>query len=70
MATSRTLPDPSTEPTLKAPRAAAILGVSERHVYAAIERGEIPSVRLGKRIIIPTAEFLAKYRLVPSTPAA
>lgn len=61
--TSRALPDPIAEPTIGARRAAAILGISVRHMYAAIERGEIPSIRVGQRIVIPTGRFLAKCRL-------
>ena len=38
-----------------------ILGLSRSLVYQAIETGEIPSVRIGKRILIPKA---ALYRLL------
>lgn len=56
---SRRLPDPATEPTLTIARAAAIAGVSIRHVYVLAQSGELPSTRIGKRIVIPTARFLA-----------
>jgi excisionase family DNA binding protein len=39
--------------------AAHILGVSRWAVYRAIERGEISSMRIGRRILIPTARLLA-----------
>jgi len=62
-AVSRALPDPRTEPTLSIPRAAAILGISRRHAYTAVERGEIPSIAVGQRKLIPTARFLEQYQL-------
>lgn len=64
-ANQRTIPDPSADPTIKVKRAAAILGISLRHAYTAIESGEIPSIRVGRAIVVPTARFLAKYDLVP-----
>lgn len=67
---SRVLPDPVTEPTITVPKVAAILGVSRRHAYAAIERGEIPSIRVLGRIVVPTARFLAQYSLTDGPAAA
>lgn len=32
---------------------AAVLGFSERHVRNLIDRGEIPAIRFGRRILIP-----------------
>lgn len=69
-ATSRALPDPVAEPTITVPRAAAIIGISRRHAYTAVERNEIPSIRVGERIVVPTARFLAKYGLIDSPAAA
>lgn len=34
---------------------AALLGVSLRSVYRAVADGIIPSIRIGRRILIPTA---------------
>lgn len=58
---ARSVPDAAAEPTIPVKRAAAVLGISVRHAYAAIERGEIPSIRVGRAIVVPTARFLAKY---------
>ncbi|MDZ5443802.1 helix-turn-helix domain-containing protein [Micromonospora sp. 4G57] len=58
---ARELPDPAAEPTLVPNRAAAILGVSRTAVYDAIGRGEIPSLRVGRSIRIPTRRFLQVY---------
>jgi excisionase family DNA binding protein len=63
------LPDPATEPTIDAPRVAAILGVSVRGVYLAIERGEIPCIRVGRLVRVPTARFLAQCGLGPERAA-
>lgn len=68
---NQVLPDPIAEPSLKVNRAAAILGVSARCVYEAIERGEIPCNRVGRRITVPTARFLQAFgfEAAPTSPA-
>ena len=33
--------------------AAAALGISRTHAYELIARGELPSLRLGRRIVVP-----------------
>lgn len=63
MSNLRALPDPLAEPTLAVKRGAAIAGISLRGMYAAIERGDVPSIRIGQRIVIPTARFLAQLGL-------
>lgn len=63
MPSARTLPNPEDEPTITVGRGAAILGISRRAGYGAVERGEIPSIRVGGRVVIPTARFLAQYGL-------
>lgn len=47
--------------TLTVKETQVILGLSRSAVYQAIETGEIPSVRIGKRILISKA---ALYRLL------
>jgi excisionase family DNA binding protein len=44
--------------------AAALLGISRSFAYEAVQRGEIPSMRIGKRILVPKA---ALERLLLST---
>lgn len=61
----RTLPDPVLEPTIRVERAAAIVGVDRRAGYYAVDRGEWPSIRVGRRIVIPTARFLKLLDLAP-----
>ncbi len=67
--TTRAIPDPAAEPTISVKRAAAILGISVRHAYVAVERDEIPSIQVGQRIVIPTIRFLTKYGLLDATSA-
>ncbi len=35
------------------PEAARLLGISRTHAYELIARGELPSIRLGRRILVP-----------------
>lgn len=41
--------------------AAAALGVDPRTVSAGIESGSIPSVKLGRRVVIPREKFLRLF---------
>lgn len=41
--------------------AAAALGVDPRTITASIDNGTIPSVRLGRRVVIPREKFLALF---------
>lgn len=41
--------------------AAATLGISRAFAYEAVRRGEIPSIRIGRRILVP---FAALNRLL------
>jgi hypothetical protein len=63
-AVSRVAPDHTIEPTLTARRLAAVAGLSVRSIYSAVERGDIPSVRVGRRVIIPTREALVAVGLL------
>ena len=58
------IPDAALEPTISVDRAAAILGVHRRTLYTAIDQGKFePIIRVGRRIRVPTARFLARYEL-------
>jgi excisionase family DNA binding protein len=41
--------------TLTVEEAAVMLGVSRAGAYEAVQRGEIPSIRIGRRILVPKA---------------
>lgn len=45
--------------TLTVEQAAEVLGISRRSAYRAVERGELPTLRLGRRLLVPTARLLA-----------
>lgn len=45
--------------TVSVNEAAKICGLSRNAAFAAVNRGEIPSIRIGKRILVPKAKLLA-----------
>ncbi len=49
-------------------RVAVVYGISRTSAYEGIRSGEIPSIRVGKRIIVPTA--LVRQSLGLDQPAA
>lgn len=49
----------SLPPTLTVERAAKILGIGRGSAYEAVKRGELPSVKIGRRVIVPTARLLS-----------
>lgn len=64
------LPDPEEQPTMRVPELAAALGLAESTVYDAIARGELPSIKIGRRLLIPTAGVRRKLELDAPEPAA
>ena len=57
--------------TLDVEEAAAILGISRSAAYQAVSAGEIPSIRFGRRIVIPreAVDRLLKGATAPSVAA-
>lgn len=47
--------------------AAPLLRVSERHLRELLRRGEVPSLRLGRRVVIPTARLLRELGIEETT---
>ena len=47
--------DPTTHPTLSVDEFAIVAGISRSTAFSAVHNGEVPSIRFGKRIRIPTA---------------
>lgn len=45
--------------TLCAPQVAAALGISKSCAYTLMHRGDFPTIRIGKRMIVSKAKFLA-----------
>jgi len=44
-------------PTVTVERAAQILGIGRASGYEAVRRGELPVIRLGRRLVVPTARL-------------
>jgi hypothetical protein len=55
-------PDPTLEPVVTVERAGQVLGLSRGSAYEAVKRGEIPSLRFNRRVVVPTARLLAMLR--------
>lgn len=51
------LPDPIERPTVSVEEAAAILGISRGSGYEGVRTGAIPSIRIGRRLMVPTASL-------------
>jgi hypothetical protein len=50
------IPDPRDVPTVPLwPSTGQALGLGRTATYAAAERGDIPTIRIGRRIVVPTA---------------
>lgn len=65
-AASGVLPDPRDQPTLTVEETAHIMRLSRMSTYRAIKAGEIPSIRVGRRILVPTAALQQLLGVTPS----
>ncbi len=45
--------------TLSVPEAAKLLGISRALAYELVTRGELPSLRLGRRIVVPRVALMS-----------
>jgi excisionase family DNA binding protein len=52
------LPDPDLRPTLSVEEAGELLGIGRSLAYSKAASGELPSIRLGRRLVVPTAAIL------------
>jgi hypothetical protein len=60
------LPDPTDQPTMRLwPDVGEILGLSRASTYEAAKRGEIPTIRFGARVVVPTAALRRLVQLDP-----
>ncbi len=68
--------DPAIKPTMSVEEFAAIAGIGRSSAFAAVHSGEVPALRFGKRIRIPTAAVVrmlgldTQSRGGPDAPAA
>ena len=51
------VPDPVERPTLTVTEAAVILQISRSTLYDALRTGDVPSIRIGRRLLVPTARL-------------
>jgi excisionase family DNA binding protein len=50
--------NPAEPLTMSVEKAAKLLGVSRGLAYEAARRGELPTIKLGRRLLVPTARLL------------
>jgi Helix-turn-helix domain len=66
---SHPVPQPEDQPTLQLwPQVGNILGLGRAATYDAARRGEIPTIRFGRRIVVPTAALRRLLALDTATP--
>jgi excisionase family DNA binding protein len=51
------LPDPTEQPLVTVEDAGRWLGLGRSAAYAAVRRGDLPSIQIGRRVFVPTAEL-------------
>ena len=51
----RSDPSPMDRQTLTVPEAGKVLGIGRNSAYEAARRGQIPVIRLGRRLLVPVA---------------
>lgn len=53
-----TLDDLRTRATISVPEAGQLLGIERKSAYNAARRGELPTITLGRRLLVPTQALL------------
>ena len=61
---------PPTKLTYTVPEAAALLGISRSTAYECVRRGEIPSLTLGRRVLITRVQLERLLGPLPATSSA
>lgn len=57
--TTMTLADVAGRDTISVEEAGRILGIGRKTAYEAVQRGEIPALRIGRRLLVPTHRLRA-----------
>jgi hypothetical protein len=57
------IPDPFDEPLLRVPNLIGFGGMRSTALYDAVVRGDIPSVRVGRRLFIPNSALRERFQL-------
>jgi excisionase family DNA binding protein len=68
--TTSLVPDPADHPTMQVDSVAKALGLSRVSAYEGVKNGDIPSIRIGRRIVIPTAAVRRMLQLDSGPDAA
>lgn len=69
MVTQTALPDPEKVPVMDLwPDTGKILRLSKESTYGAARRGEIPTLRIGRRIVVPVAPLRRMLGLDAAAP--
>lgn len=58
-----------TRPTVTVEEAADLIGLSRTAAYAAVRNGQLPSIRVGRRIVVPTPALLKMLGAVDAQPS-
>lgn len=53
--------------TITVPEAGEVLGIGRDAAYAAAKKGDLPTLRLGRRLLVPVPALLAMVGAVPDT---
>lgn len=53
------MPNAETKPTMTVPEAGEWMGLGRASAYEAAHAGVIPTIRAGRRLLVPTAKFRA-----------
>ncbi len=61
--------EPNERLTLTVEEASALLGISRAFAYELVARGELPSLRLGRRLLVPRRALEALLRVGDDQPA-
>ena len=56
--------------TMTVPEAARLIGVSDSAAYEAAARGDIPAVKIGRRVLVKRDAFLAMFSIDSSIDGA
>lgn len=68
--TTAAVPDPAERPTLTVSEAGRLLGISRQSAYDAATRGDLPTIRIGRRLLVPTAALRRMLQLDAAEPVA
>jgi excisionase family DNA binding protein len=64
---TRTVDQAPEPPTMSIPAAAQLLGISRSAGYRAAACGQIPTIRIGRRLLVPTARLHQLLGWLPDT---